>query len=49
MQFHFPSTELAINALRQIEEQRPPGEDQPVMISINAAIPWLSRPPFQNS
>ncbi len=48
LQFHFPSTELAINALRQIEEQRPPGQDQPVMISIIAAIPWLSRPPVQN-
>ena len=48
MQFHFPSTELAIHALRQIEEQRPPGQDQPVMISIRASIPWLSRPPFQD-
>jgi AraC-like DNA-binding protein len=47
MQFLFPSTELAIAALRQIENQRPPGQDQTVMISINAAISWLSRPPFQ--
>lgn len=47
MQFHFPSTELAIDALRQIEDQRPPGQGQSVIISINATIPWLSPRPFQ--
>lgn len=47
MQFHFPSTELAIDALRKIEDQRPPGQGQSVIISINATIPWLSPRPFQ--
>jgi AraC-like DNA-binding protein len=47
MQFHFPSTELAIDALRKIEDQRPPGQGQSVIVSINATIPWLSPRPFQ--
>ena len=47
MQFHFPSTELAIDALRQIEDERPPGQGQSVIIIINATIPWLSLRPFQ--
>jgi AraC-like DNA-binding protein len=48
-QFHFTSTEQAINALRQIEAQRPPGQDQPVMVGINAVIPWLTSGPFQET